>query len=88
MGMVGIGAAVDQPQLILGEQHRAVADVRILHDAALETRRAGLVGTDFADQIEARDFAIRRPAARRHHRLLADIGDQPDDARLWPPPCP
>ena len=79
MGMVVIGAAVDQPQFILAEQQRAVADVRILHDAALEACRAGLAGTNLADQIEARDFAERLSAGRRQHRLLADIGDQPDD---------
>src|ERR1019366_9412084 len=42
MGMVVIGAAVDQPQFLIAEQQRAVADVRILHDAALETCRASL----------------------------------------------
>src|SRR5664280_802960 len=41
MGMVVIGAAVDQPQFLIAEQQRAVADVRILHDAALEACRAG-----------------------------------------------
>ncbi len=78
MRMVGVGRAIDQPQLALGEQQRAVADVRIFHDAALELRRAAFAGTNLADQIEARDFAIGRSAARRHHGLLADIGDQPD----------
>ena len=82
MGMVGIGAAVHQPQLARGEQQRAVADVGIFHDAALEARRAIFAGANLADQIEPRDFAVGRPAGRRRHRFLADIGDHADDDGL------
>ena len=79
MGVVGVGAAVDQAQLALGEQQRAVADVRIFGDAALEARRAAVVGANLADQIEPRHLAERLAAGRRQHGLLADFGDQADD---------
>ena len=79
MGVVGVGAAIDQPQLAFGQQHRAVADIGIFGDAALEARSAGRDGADFADQVEPRDPAVRLFAGRRHHRLLADIGDQADE---------
>ena len=82
MRMVGIGRAVDQAQLARGELQRAVADVRIFHDAALEVRGTAFAGTNFADQIEARDFAIGRAARWRRHGLFADIGDQADDQGL------
>ena len=51
-------------------------------DAALEARRAACRGTDFADQIEPRDFAESLLAGRRRHCLLADIGNQADDHGL------
>ena len=79
MRMIGIGRAVDQPQFALGEQQRAVADIWIFHDAALEARRAAVAGTNLADQIEARDSSIGRGTGRRRRGLFADIGDQPDD---------
>ena len=40
MGVVGVGAAVDQAQFALAQHRGGIADVRILGDAALEARRA------------------------------------------------
>ena len=78
-GVIGVGLAVDEAQFALGQQHGGIADARVIGDAALEARRAVFAGLNFADQIEARDFAEILPAIRRRQCLLAHFGDQADD---------
>ena len=82
MGVVVIGAAIDQAQFAFAQDHGDVADARIVGDAALETRRAGAVGLDLADQIEPRNLAHGRVAGGPVERLFADLGDQADDDGL------
>ena len=77
MGVIAVGAAVDQAKLAFAEQHGVVADGRILGDAALETAAVRLGQPDFAEQVEAGDLAERL----RGRRLLADFGDHADDQR-------
>ncbi len=77
MGAVFVGRTVDHAQLALGQELRAVADIGIFGDAALEAAGA-VVGADLADQIEPRHPAESRSAARSAHGLLGDLGDHAD----------
>ena len=84
MGAVGVGRRHRPAQRAVGQQHRAIADIGIFGDAALEARLAVFVA-QFADQVEPRHLAKVRAAARTasHAKgLLADFGDQADDDRV------
>ncbi len=53
MGAVVVDAAVDHAQFLLGHQDRAVADPRIIVDAALKLHRIAGPGADLAQEFEA-----------------------------------
>ena len=78
LGAVAGRAAIDEAQLALAEHDDAVADGRIVGDAA---RKAA--GDDLADEVEPRHLAHVGAARGGAERLLADLGHQADDHATW-----
>src|SRR5579862_42578 len=78
MRTAAVGGPVNHPQLGLAHQDRAVADLGIGVDAALEARCAILMHANLANQFEMRDTAACS-SARSRIGLFIDLRNQPND---------